>query len=44
MDNKDLADPAVLEQKISVINQQLFEINHLMELVKVEIKRIKIFY
>jgi len=44
LDNKDLADPAVLEQKISVINQQLFEINHLMELVKGEIKRIKIFY
>jgi len=44
LSNKGFADPAVLEQKISVINQQLFEINHLMELIKEEIKRIKFIY
>ena len=44
LSNKGFADPAVLEQKISVINQQLFEINHLIELVKEEIKRIKLIY
>lgn len=44
LENKDLSDPAILEQKISVINQQLLEINHLIELIKEEIKRIKYIY
>jgi len=44
LENKDLSDPAILEQKISVINQQLLEINHLIELIKEEIKRIKYVY
>ena len=44
LENKDLSDPAILEQKINVINQQLLEINHLIELVKEEIKRIKYIY
>jgi len=44
LENKDLSDPAILEQKISVINHQLLEINHLIELIKEEIKRIKYIY
>ena len=44
LENKNLMEPAVLEQKVSVINQQLFEINHLMDLIKGEIKRIKTVY
>ena len=44
LENKDLSDPAILEQKINVINQQLLEINHLIELIKEEIKRIKYVY
>jgi protein-L-isoaspartate(D-aspartate) O-methyltransferase len=42
--NKDLTDPAILEQKIYVINQQLFEINNLIEYINGEIKRIKTVY
>lgn len=44
LNNKDLTDSAVLEQKISVINQQLFELNQLMKLIKEEVKRIKSVY
>lgn len=44
LENKNLTEPAVLEQKVSVINRQLFEINHLMDLIKGEIKRIKTIY
>jgi len=44
LENKNLSDPAILDQKISVINQQLLEINLLMELVEEELKRIKIVY
>jgi protein-L-isoaspartate(D-aspartate) O-methyltransferase len=41
LEKKNLTDPAVLEQKVSVINQQIFEINHLMALIKGEIEKIK---
>ncbi|MHA1932310.1 MAG: hypothetical protein ACW96X_07195 [Promethearchaeota archaeon] len=44
LENKDLTDPAILKQKINVINQQLTEINHLLEMVDGEIKRIKTVY
>ena len=44
LENKDLSDPAILEQKITVINQQLLEINHLIDLIKEERKRIKYIY
>jgi protein-L-isoaspartate(D-aspartate) O-methyltransferase len=41
LENKNLMDPSVLEQKVNIINQQIFEINHLIDLMKEEIKRIK---
>jgi len=44
LENKNLSDPEILEQKVSVINKQLSEITHLMELVKEELKRIKKIY
>ena len=44
LENKDLTDPAILKQKINVINQQLSEINQLLEMVNREIKRIKTVY
>ncbi len=44
LENKNLSDPTILEQKASVINQQLFEINHLIEKVKEIIKIIKLIY
>ncbi|MHA2038959.1 MAG: hypothetical protein ACW98X_21200 [Promethearchaeota archaeon] len=44
IETKTLADPTVLKQKINIINQQLFEINHLMDLIKKEIIRIKTIY
>jgi protein-L-isoaspartate(D-aspartate) O-methyltransferase len=42
LENKNLSDPTILEQKASVINQQLFEINHLIEKVKEIINLIKL--
>jgi protein-L-isoaspartate(D-aspartate) O-methyltransferase len=44
LENKDLSEPAVLKQKINVINLQLLEINHLMELIKDEVNRINTIY
>jgi len=44
LENKNLSDPEILEQKVSVINKQLSEITHLMELVKEELKKIKTIY
>ncbi|MFW9825532.1 MAG: protein-L-isoaspartate O-methyltransferase [Candidatus Thorarchaeota archaeon] len=43
-ENKDFTDPAVLQQKVNVINLQLFEIHHLIDLVQNELKRIKEVY
>ena len=44
LENNDLTDPAVLEQKFNIISQQLGEINNLMDLIKGEITRIKTIY
>ncbi|MFX1523244.1 MAG: protein-L-isoaspartate O-methyltransferase [Promethearchaeota archaeon] len=44
LENKDFTDPAVLQQKVNIINLQLFEINHLSDLIKNELRRIKEIY
>ncbi len=44
LEHLTLADPEILEQKVNVINQQLFEINHLLDLIHKEIIRIKTVY
>jgi protein-L-isoaspartate(D-aspartate) O-methyltransferase len=44
LENKDMSDSSVLNQKVEIINQQILEINLTLELIQGEIKRIKTNY
>ena len=44
LENKGISDSSVLNQKVNIINQQIFEINFILELIQGELKRIKTDY